>query len=122
MVVLGSCGGSDNGTSASPPSYPFFPLSLNVVNEYCMKSLRPASCLGWTVERATTYFVPLKIMLLHYFLLLNKRQNYILFEIILKMPASVIITFYISEKHNLQYAPRIQCLDFRVKRQVFEQR
>ena len=39
-----SCGGTDSGTSASPPSYPVFPLSLNVVNECCMNSLRPASC------------------------------------------------------------------------------
>ena len=41
VVVVGSCGGIDSGTSASPPSYPVFLLSLNVLNEWCMKSLRP---------------------------------------------------------------------------------
>ena len=32
----------------SPPSDPVFPLSVNVVNECYMKSLRPASCSKWT--------------------------------------------------------------------------
>ena len=32
VVVIDSCGGSDSGTYASPPSYPVFPFSLNVVN------------------------------------------------------------------------------------------
>ena len=36
VVVAGSCGGTDS-TWASPPSYPVFPLSLNVVNE-CWKA------------------------------------------------------------------------------------
>ena len=46
MVLVGicSCGGTDSGAYASPPSYPAYLLSLNVVNECCMKSLRPASC------------------------------------------------------------------------------
>ena len=60
VVLAGSCGGTDSGTSASPPSYPVFPLSQNVVNEYCMKSLRPASCWKWTfpsVLRATILLV-----------------------------------------------------------------
>ena len=48
--MVGSCGGTDSGTYASPPSYPVFPLSLNVVNECCMKSLRPASCWRWTQQ------------------------------------------------------------------------
>ena len=39
MVLVGSCGGTDSGTYASPPSYVVFPLSLNVVNKF-----RPASC------------------------------------------------------------------------------
>ena len=33
VEVVGSCGGTDSGTSASRPSYPVFPLSLKVVNE-----------------------------------------------------------------------------------------
>ena len=48
VVMVGSCGGTDSGTYASPPSYPVFPLSLNVVNECCMKSLMPASFWKWT--------------------------------------------------------------------------
>ena len=45
VMMVGSCGGTDSGTNASPPSYCVFPLSLNVVNECCMKSLRPAILL-----------------------------------------------------------------------------
>ena len=48
VAVVGSCGGTDSGTSTSPPSYPVFPISLNVMNKYCAKSLRPASCWKWT--------------------------------------------------------------------------
>ena len=49
FVRVGREGGSDGGgTSASPPSYPDFPLSLNVVNECCMRSLRPVSWREWT--------------------------------------------------------------------------
>ena len=33
VVVVGSCGGTDSGTKASTPSFPVFPVSLNVVNE-----------------------------------------------------------------------------------------
>ena len=33
VVVVGGGGGTDNGTKASTPSSPVFPLSLNVVNE-----------------------------------------------------------------------------------------
>ena len=33
VVVVDSCGSTDSGTQASTPSYPVFPLSLNVVNE-----------------------------------------------------------------------------------------
>ena len=33
VVVVSSCGGTDSGTLASTPSYPVFPLSVNVVNE-----------------------------------------------------------------------------------------
>ena len=32
VVVVGSCSGSDGGTSAFPPSYPVSPLSPNTVN------------------------------------------------------------------------------------------
>ena len=38
------------------PSYSVFPLSLYVVNEYCMESFRPAFCWKWiyqSVLRAT---------------------------------------------------------------------
>ena len=38
VVVVGSCSGTDRGTQASPPFYPVFLLSLNVVNECCMKT------------------------------------------------------------------------------------
>ena len=38
MVVVGSCGGTDSGTSASAPSYPVFPLSLNAVIKACKAS------------------------------------------------------------------------------------
>ena len=48
MVMGGSCGGTDSGTSASPPSYIIFSLSVNLMNERCMKSLRPASCRKFT--------------------------------------------------------------------------
>ena len=37
MVVVDSCGGTVSGTSASPSSYPLFPISQNVVNECCVK-------------------------------------------------------------------------------------
>ena len=38
VVVVGSCGGNDSGTQTSTPSSPVFHLSLNVVNECCMKT------------------------------------------------------------------------------------
>ena len=47
VVVVGSSGGTDSGISAFPPSSPVFQLSINVVNECCMKSLRLASCWKW---------------------------------------------------------------------------
>ena len=34
LVVVGSYGDTDSGTYASPPSYPVFSLSLNVVNDW----------------------------------------------------------------------------------------
>ena len=43
VVVVGSCVGTESGISASPPSYPIFPLSLYVVNE-CIKILMAAFC------------------------------------------------------------------------------
>ena len=46
-VGEGGCSGGDTQASLS---YPVFPLSLNVVNECCMKSLRPASCWIWTEQ------------------------------------------------------------------------
>ena len=52
VVVVGSCGGTDSGTSASPPSYPVFTLSWNVMNECCMKGLIPASCRKWTSSKS----------------------------------------------------------------------
>ena len=56
--MVGSYGGTDSGTSASPSSYPVSLLSLIVVNECCMKkSLMPASCWKWTLQsvlKATT--------------------------------------------------------------------
>ena len=57
VVVVGICGDTDSGSYVSPPSHPVFPLSLNVVNECCMKSLRSAYCWIWTLQsvlRATT--------------------------------------------------------------------
>ena len=42
VSVGGSDGGTNSGTSASR-SYPVFPLSLKVMNEYCMKILMPTS-------------------------------------------------------------------------------
>ena len=38
VVVVGGFDGTDSPTSTSPPSYPVFPLSMNVVNQYCVKS------------------------------------------------------------------------------------
>ena len=35
---VGGCGGTDSGTKAFTPSYPVFPLSLNVVNECASKA------------------------------------------------------------------------------------
>ena len=43
VVVVGSCGDPNTGTSASHASYRVFP-SLNFVNECWMKNLRSASC------------------------------------------------------------------------------
>ena len=42
VALIGSCGGADSDSYSSPPSYPVFhlPLSLNVVKECCMKSIR----------------------------------------------------------------------------------
>ena len=57
MEVVGSCGGTDSGTKASAPSFPVFPLSLYLMNECCMRRLRPAFCWKWTYQsvlRATT--------------------------------------------------------------------
>ena len=34
VVVVGGCGGTDSSIYASIQSSPFFPLSLNVVNEW----------------------------------------------------------------------------------------
>ena len=48
VVVVGSCGFTDSGTSASPPSFPVIPLTQNPVNECCMKSLGQACCWKWT--------------------------------------------------------------------------
>ena len=39
VVEVGICGGTDSGNYVSPPFYPVFPLSLNVVIECCMKCL-----------------------------------------------------------------------------------
>ena len=55
--MVGGCGGTNIGTYASPPFCPVFHIAMNVVNECCMKSLRPAFYWKWTyqsVRRATT--------------------------------------------------------------------
>ena len=60
VVVVGSYGGTDSGSKASPPSwqsYSVFPFSLYVMNECWMKSIRPALCWKCTYQsfqRATT--------------------------------------------------------------------
>ena len=48
--MVGSCGGTDSGATASPSSYAAFPISLNVVIECFMKSLRPTYCKKWTKQ------------------------------------------------------------------------
>ena len=65
-MVIGGCGGTDSGTSTSPLSYPVSPLSVNALNECCMKSLRPVFCWKWTYQsvlRAKRH-VELKLLLL----------------------------------------------------------
>ena len=57
IVVVGSRAGTDSGTYASPPSYPVFLLSLNVVNECCVKAsgqLLPGN--GPTVCPESSYY------------------------------------------------------------------
>ena len=64
--TVGCCWGTDSGTSASPPSYPVFPLSMNVMNECCMKSIKPRLCVGNSLSWELLLILLKSIHQIHY--------------------------------------------------------